>query len=105
MLDWIHACITSHHKAFGIAGDSITFFASILLSLEALFKQAEWLSVESKRTIVAYFKNAEDADGNKIDIPTVESHWRALWTIAARVGTLFLALGFAILLALRIWSE
>ena len=94
-----------HKKAFGIAGDSITFFALILLSLEALFKQAEWLSVESKRTIVAYFKNAEDADGNKIDIPTVERHWRTLWTIAARCGTLFLALGFAILLALRIWSE
>jgi hypothetical protein len=105
MPEWFHAYTHLHPKALGLTGDSITFAASLVLSLEALLKETERISIESKKNIVKRFPYAEDKDEKKLDAEAVERKWLKLWMIASRVGTLLLALGFACLLASRVWSE
>ena len=105
MPEWLHAYSLQHPKALGITGDSITFGASLVLSLEALFKQTERISIETKKNIVSRFPYAEDKEEKALDPTAVERKWLKMWMIASRVGTLLLAFGFACLLASRIWSE
>ncbi len=94
-----------HPKAIGIIGDSLTFVGSVLLSLEALFKQTERLSVDTKKTIVKFFPSAEELEGDAVDPELVEKKWLKLWGWASKAGTILLAAGFAFLLLGRIFAE
>jgi hypothetical protein len=92
-------------RTLGITGDSLTFAGSLVLALEALFKETERLSIDRKRTIVRNFKYAEDREGRDLTDEAVERKWFKLWVFASRMGAMVLALGFAFLLATRILEK
>ncbi len=92
-------------KVLGLTGDSLTFAGSLVLALEALFKQTERLSINRKRTIVKNFKYAEDAAGRNLTDAAVERKWFKLWVFVSRAGAIVLAVGFAFLLATRILED
>ena len=62
-----HTFLCHRPKFLGITGDSLTFAASLLLALEALFKLAELVSKSRIRAIADHFKYAEDAAGKKLN--------------------------------------
>ncbi|MGD0732387.1 MAG: hypothetical protein ABR956_14090 [Terracidiphilus sp.] len=105
MWEGAHALLTEHRKALGIVGDSLTFAGSLLLALEALLRKTERISVDRKKTIVKHFKYAEDRQGEPVSPEAVERKWLKLWEVASKTGTIVLALGFAFLLAHRIFVE
>jgi hypothetical protein len=103
---WQEAQLVAHHPKWpGIVGDSLTFAGAILLALEALFKPAEKVSIGRKATIINYFKYAENAEGQKLDLADVEREWTTLWTACNRAGAFALVIGFAFLLATRLFAE
>ena len=103
---WQETQLVAHHPKWpGIVGDSLTFLGSILLTLEALFRPAQNLSVDRKGTIVKYFKTAERADGEKLKPEDVKRGWEVLWTRCNRIGVVLLVIGFGFLLGVRLFAE
>jgi hypothetical protein len=100
-----HSFLCQHPKFLGITGDSMTFAGSILLALEALFKEAQFVSINRKAKIVLRSKYAEDASGKPLDPSATEAKWRKLWIVVNRFGAFVLVGGFACLLANRIFAE
>jgi len=97
--------LTQHPKALGITGDSVTFLGSFILSLEALCKNTERISVDRKRKIIQSSPYAEAESGAPLSSEAVERQWQKLWALAAKSGTLVLTAGFLLLLFNRIFAE
>jgi hypothetical protein len=89
----------------GIAGDSLTFAGALLLAAEALWKKTERIAIATKKTVIAYFPDAEDREGNPISANSVEQKWSNIWDFAAKAGAILLVIGFAFLLVCRIFAE
>jgi hypothetical protein len=105
MWEGTQSFFVQHPKALGIAGDSVTFAGSLILSLEALFKKAERVSIDRKRKIIALSPYAETSSGTPLSAEAVEAKWLQIWAFASKLGTIVLTFGFLCLLLSRIFAE
>lgn len=105
MLDFLKEIVSHHVKAFGILGDSLTFFGGMLLALEALWKKTERTAIATKKTTASYFPEAQDQQGKPINPDDEEQKWFSRWNFASKAGTVIMAVGFLFLLVTRIFAE